>query len=445
MPSTTDDLVNINRVSEDDLQGYLRTEVPQESMEAFFGRHAADIEHYVTAEKKDTKKGDSIIIFLPGLTGSLLEDVGSAAEVLWVNPLAFISGHLNHLDMTEDGTKDATPGVRVEATHPIWLVYAKLVLALQQSYEIYSFPYDWRRTPADAALKLKDFIDEKLAGSPRKQVTLVGHSMGGLVVTDYLVGEATKAHAAKTVKRVVTLGTPFRGALDALFMLAKGNDPKMQIAKKLNKANDPARMLRSFPGMYTILPAPNDLYPDWKPIPDLDIWNPEVWKAANLPINAAHLAAGKAHHQMIAAADPQVPFYTVIGLYYPTAVQLIGKMFSAIPKYIRDGLGGGDGTVEGYSAAFNKRPSYYVQEVHIELVLEKTVIEAIQSWVEGGQPTSLVQDASKVVLNDTALRAAVPTAPIAIRTQSVANKLSADQSLTNDDIKTMFMSNATSL
>ena len=127
MPNTANDLLNMNSVSEDDLHDYLRTEVPRESMEAFFGQHAAEIERYAAAEKKDNKKGDSIIIFLPGLTGSQLENVGSGAEVLWVNPLAFLSGHLNHLDMTEDGSRDATPGVRVEATHPIWIVYAKLV------------------------------------------------------------------------------------------------------------------------------------------------------------------------------------------------------------------------------------------------------------------------------------------------------------------------------
>jgi len=335
MPNTADELLKINRVSEDNLQDYLRTEVPQDTMQAFFGRHAADIEQYTVANKKDNKRGDSLIIFLPGLTGSLLEDVGSQSEVLWINPLAFLSGHLNHLDMTADGASDVTPGVRVEATKPIWIVYAKLVLALQQRYEIYSFPYDWRRTPGYSALKLKEFIDERLAGSPRKQVTLVGHSMGGLVILDYLAGDQTKAHAAKAVKRAITLGTPFRGALETLIMLAKGDDPQMQIARKLNRANDPSRMLRSFPSMYSLLPAPKDLYPDWNPIPDLDIWDPQTWAAANIPISAAHLAAAKAHHQMIAAADPQTPIYNVIGAYYPTPVQLLGKMFSAIPKYIR--------------------------------------------------------------------------------------------------------------
>jgi hypothetical protein len=197
--------------------------------------------------------------------------------------------------------------------------------------------------------------------------------------------------------------------------------------------------------MYSILPAPNDLYPAWKPIPDLDIWDPETWKSANLAINPTHLAAGKAHHQMYAAADPQVPLYTVVGVYYPTPVQLAGRMFAAIPKYIREGLMGGDGTVEGVSATFKDRPAYFVQEVHIELVLEKTVIEAIQTWVEGGQPTSLERDVTKVKQDDAALRAAVPTAPMAIRTEKVASKVSADQSLTNDDIKTLFMTNATSL
>jgi pimeloyl-ACP methyl ester carboxylesterase len=445
MPGTATDLLNMIRVSEDGLQEYLRTEVPEASMTAFFGAHAADIEQIMAGTKQATKQGDSIIILLPGLTGSLLEDVGSGAEVLWVNPLAFLRGHLNHLDLDDDGARDATPGVRVEATKPIWIVYAKLMLALQQAYEVYSFAYDWRRTPAESALKLKDFIDQKVAASTRKQVTLVGHSMGGLVVMDYLIGQATADHARKMVKRAITLGAPFRGALDALFNLAKGDDPKMQVARKLNRTNDPLRMLRTFPGMYTLLPAPNGLYPEWKPLPDLNIWDPQTWKDANLAINFNHLAAARAHHQTVASADPQVPLYTVAGVYYPTPVQLMGKMFSAIPKYVRDGLMGGDGTVEGLSATFKDRPAYFVQEVHIELVLEKTVIEAIQTWVEGGQPTSLVRDVTQVKQDDVPLRGAMPVAPMAIRTDRLAEKIGGDQALTHDDVQTLFMTNSTSL
>jgi len=438
MPNT-DDLVKMISVDESDLHDYLRTEVPDESMESFFGKYAADVRNAVAAPRADNKKGDSMIILLPGLTGSLLEDVGSDAEVIWINPLAFLKGHLNRLDLDADGVKDAVPGVRVEATKPIWLVYAKLLLSLQQEYEVYSFAYDWRFAPDHAAAKLKDFIDEKLAGSSRKQVTLVGHSMGGLVIMEYLSGEATKSHASKVVKRAITLGTPFKGALDAALMLAKGNDPKMEIAQKLNGSNDALKMLRSFPSMYHVLPAPNGLYPDWNPLPDLDIYDLEMWKSAQTPLNPRHLAAAKAFHQRMATADPQTPVYTVAGVYYATPVKLLGKLLTAIPKYVREGLQGGDGAVEATSATFKDRPVYFVQEVHIELVLEQTVIDGIKTWVEGGQPTSLAQQIDKVVQNDAPLRGASIGAPQSIITGKVANKVTANQDLNSEDIRALFI------
>jgi len=436
---TTNDLVKLISVEEDDLHEYLRREVPDESLESFFGKHAAAVRDELAVKPADNKKGDSIIILLPGLTGSLLEDVGSDAEVLWINPLAFLGGHLNHLDLDEDGLKDASPGVRVEATKPIWLVYAKLMLSLQQEFEVHSFAYDWRFAPASAAARLKDFIDDKVAGSSRKQVTLVGHSMGGLVIMEYLSGENTKSHASQMVKRAITLGTPFKGALDAALLLAKGNDPKMEIAQKLNRSNDPLKMLRSFPSIYHVLPAPNNLYPNWSPLPDLDIYDPATWDNAHIPVSSKHLAAAKAYHERISKADPQVPLYTVVGVYYATPVQLLGKLLTAIPRYIRDGLQGGDGTVEGISATFKDRPAYFVQEVHIELVLEQAVIDAIKAWVEGGQPTSLVQQVDKVVLNDAPLRGASIGAPQGIITGKVASKVSGNQDLNSEDIRALFV------
>lgn len=438
MPNAAD-LVKMVSVDETELYEYLRTEVPDESLESFFGRHAADVRSTLSLKRIDNKKGDSIIILLPGLTGSLLEDVGSDADVLWINPLAFLGGHLNRLDLDEAGMKDATPGVRVEATKPIWLVYAKLMLSLQQEFEVHSFAYDWRFAPAIAAAKLKDFIDEKVAASNRKQVTLVGHSMGGLVIMEYLAGENTKSHAEKMVKRAITLGTPFKGALDAALLLAKGNDPKMEIAQKLNRANEPLKMLRSFPSIYQVLPAPNNLYPNWSPLPDIDIYDPAIWTIANIPVNAKHLATAKVFHERMAKADPQEPLYNVAGVYYATPVQLLGKMLTAIPRYVRDGIQGGDGTVEATSAIFKDRPAYFVQEVHIELVLEQAVVDAIKSWVEGGQPTSLVQQVDKVVLNDTALRGAAIGAPQGIITAKVASKISANQNLNSDDIQALFV------
>jgi hypothetical protein len=259
--------------------------------------------------------------------------------------------------------------------------------------------------------------------------------MGGIVATDYLVGDKTKAHAEKVVKRCITLGTPFKGAIEIVTSLASPNDPRFQVAKVLNKANDPQKMLRSLPSTYHLLPAPRGLYPDWDPLPDVDIWNPATWKDAGLEINENHLGGALKHHQMLAKADPQVPFYNVIGVYYPTPVKLLGKLLNAVPELLRDGIQGGDGNVDAISASFKTHPSYFLQEVHVELVLDDSVIQSIMSWVDGGGPSGLVDKVDLVVQNDVALRAGeIKTTP-----DNVANKVSKDEPLNKSDVRTLFM------
>jgi pimeloyl-ACP methyl ester carboxylesterase len=438
MGKKPDEILKLIQTPEKDLQSFIRGQIDDADMETYFGKHAESVHLYASVDQSAAKKGDSLIIMIPGLTGSVLENVGEDPQVIWLNPLSFLQGHLNWLDLTEDGLSDATGGKKITAPRPLWLVYAKMILRLQNEYEVYSFPYDWRRAPSDHAGALKAFIDEKLAASKFEQVTLVGHSMGGLVLTHYLIGEQTKAHAEKKVKRAITLGTPFRGSIETVSGLAGVNDPKMVVATTVNKANDPARMLRSFPGMYSLLPAPANLYPDWNPLPELDIWKPETWQNAGMKINVKHLERAHKHHETLAAADPQVPLHTVIGTFYATPVQLLGAALAGNTRRVAAGLEGGDGTVEVASATFKKAPAYFVHEVHVELVLEEKVIENVMHWAEGGNPTGLVQNIDDVVLDDMPMRGGAPGPTAQENAEKMAAKISADDALDQADIQMLF-------
>jgi triacylglycerol esterase/lipase EstA (alpha/beta hydrolase family) len=53
-------------------------------------------------------------------------------------------------------------------------------------------------------------IDAVLAATGAAQVTVVGHSMGGLVARAYLA-----KHGGAKVRRVVTIGTPHHGSVFA--------------------------------------------------------------------------------------------------------------------------------------------------------------------------------------------------------------------------------------
>ena len=84
-----------------------------------------------------------------------------------------------------------------------------------------AFPYDWRLSIATAATRLESAIEQRLNTLPSPEdvrVTLVCHSMGGLVARYFI--EVNGAH--DLVRNYITLGTPFSGSLKALHVLATG-------------------------------------------------------------------------------------------------------------------------------------------------------------------------------------------------------------------------------
>ena len=80
--------------------------------------------------------------------------------------------------------------------------------------------YDWRKSVNDSArLYLAPWIDRarRLAGAD--QVVLVAHSMGGLVARSYIQSSGYRGDVA----RLITLGTPHRGAPEAYYIWEGGD------------------------------------------------------------------------------------------------------------------------------------------------------------------------------------------------------------------------------
>ena len=111
----------------------------------------------------------------------------------------------------------------------------------------YHFPYDWRRDNRAAANILKRLLDKRLkcwrehSVNRDAKVILLAHSMGGLISRYYL----EVLGGWQDCKALFTLGTPYRGSLQAVGFLANGYKQAFL---------DLTQVMRSMTSVYQLMP-----------------------------------------------------------------------------------------------------------------------------------------------------------------------------------------------
>ena len=228
------------------------------------------------------------VIFVHGYYGSALRDLNTK-ERLFVTPWQTLWGKRPiALNSAELGARPS-PALEVEglfgsvAVLPFvygLTIYSPLMDSLSQNgkQNAVAYSYDWRQDLQPAAAGLADLVESlKKAGAPR--VSIVAHSMGGLV-TAYYLGygrqpvESAKLNweGARGVSRVVFLGTPFRGAMSILRNMQHGT------GYPWNKDLLEPETVSSWGASYHILPLLDDdiLGPDGRPRA-IDIGREKTW------------------------------------------------------------------------------------------------------------------------------------------------------------------------
>ncbi len=135
--------------------------------------------------------------------------------------------------------------------------YETLVKTLRDLYgadSVRFFPYDWRQSIAASAKNLRDYIDKDLAGFD--SVVLIGHSMGGLVSCS-LVSQ----FGAGKVGRIITVGTPHKGAYSAVKALTVSATSVLSgapgLTEQMKTLLEPifAPVASKLPSIYEMMPA----------------------------------------------------------------------------------------------------------------------------------------------------------------------------------------------
>ncbi|KRF42473.1 hypothetical protein ASH01_16710 [Terrabacter sp. Soil811] len=396
---------------------------------------------------------NDLVVVLPGITGSTLgvrgDDGSPASENLIWAPSAgavwkLLTGGQSILKkVLPEGIGDDHPGDGVEpvALMPdvhvlpgIWTPirgYDVLVSALEkQGYQrgaggkpatLITYAYDWRLSNRYNGARLKTVVEPALeqlraqgGAYADAKVVFVCHSMGGLVARWYI----EKCGGAEVTRKLITLGTPWRGATDALTQLVNG------VKKGIGPLSiDLTDFSRSMPSLFQLLPefACIGNGGGYAKTTEVSVPNVSTTMVADAMAFHTDLQAAEA-----ARPDSRTSAHMIVGIRQPTATtaQLSGGTATAYQDFGTDN-DFGDGTVPltgavGLGEALDTNLAVRVPDQHTNLQCNQLVLDQVQEILSA-------KPVRRREITDTNVRAVVPD----LVTQGQALKVSFD--LESDD------------
>jgi len=176
------------------------------------------------------------VVFVHGITAATLQDeYPLQMQELWS---AALNKDYERLYLHPDNPKwEALQPSLVRPGSAFSICYDELIQSLRyelspaqdQPTPVYSFVYDWRKSIVNVGAELGGFVEEvrertKLLRHYKgwdQRVDLVGHSMGSLVICEFL-SACAGLNKGPLVGKVVTLAGPFKGSLEAVVKLLTG-------------------------------------------------------------------------------------------------------------------------------------------------------------------------------------------------------------------------------
>jgi hypothetical protein len=271
-------------------------------------------------------------------------------------------------------------------------VYNSLANGLVASGFTYAvFPYDWREDIAQLADQLNQAVNTLSVQYPGRTISLVAHSMGGLVVGEMFA----KYGVSPLISHVITLGSPFLGSVE----------PYFEFEAWRSFYPGPGITLQQSQEIGANWTAAYELLPQWKFVslqngvkpPVFSIYNgtysslfPALPRSQG-PNSALTLAAALWTAEKSVPSIPQA--YAIIGSGIPTLTVLTNNLSKG--ACLQGVYSDGDNMVPINSALGSSwvpaQNRGYVKAQHAELPENGSVINAIIQILNGNIPTTLSQ------------------------------------------------------
>lgn len=209
------------------------------------------------------------VVLIPGITGSRLTRALDGKEV-WPDVddmlLSSSDSYLDDLALAPDGSqisgKEMAASSIIDQESVLGIsaqFYGPLLQALandgySSGTTLFAFPYDWRLGVKNAAAAVANTIAAARAASPDGKISIVSHSMGTLVVKDYLAGISDTSF----INKLILLGAPPIGVPEAFKYLNYGDNLGFQIPVlnlDILNHNETKKITQNMPSLYDFLPS----------------------------------------------------------------------------------------------------------------------------------------------------------------------------------------------
>ena len=338
-----------------------------------------------------------IVILMPGIMGSNLT---VNDDMVWINYPRFLSGQLTRL---KNHPKN-NPHVRAHSL--VKSSYGKLADYLDKSYDVVTFPFDWRMSLLDSAAILKDKIEELM--THRQPIKILAHSMGGVLFRDFIINHEdvwTKLNATPGF-RVLFLGSPLGGSFRIPFVLF-GKDDIIKILAKIDVSNS----LKDLLSVFSQLPGLLNLLPIKQGANEPDFADPATWEAMRKafgdekwPIPSKELLEEFGAYQKRVVQKSKSIDYT--NIYYIAGQSRKEKVTISSFEITKDGKLQFFGTNEGDESVtwatgipdqiVQRQQLYYANVTHGSLSNQTSLFGAIEEILDSGRASSLANQLPKL-------------------------------------------------